>query len=126
VVPAAPCADNVPVRLPAAVGVTAIVKLPDCPTASAIGVVMPVTLNCELESVTCVISIPTVPVFDTETTCVACLPTTTWPKFTLEGIIWKEPADVVCFAALLVTPAHPVNRVEIDRIDAVSRSVKKI
>ena len=45
VLPPSPWAVSVPAGLPAAVGFTATVKLPLCPTASAIGVVIPVILN---------------------------------------------------------------------------------
>ena len=77
VLPPSPCAVKVPVKLPAAVGFTATVKLPVWPTASDIGVVIPVMVKCVLESETCVMLIPTFPVFDAVTVCVDCLPTAT-------------------------------------------------
>lgn len=43
--PESPWAVNVPVRIPADLGLTATVKLPDWPAANVIGVVIPVTLN---------------------------------------------------------------------------------
>src|SRR5208283_1828910 len=62
--------------------------------------------------------IPTLPVFDTETICVACLPIATWPKFTLAGLNWKEALDDVCFAPVTI-PAQPVNREKRGLIEAI-------
>lgn len=76
----------VPVIVPAVVGVTATVILPDCPAGSAIGKVTPERLNCEFESVACVIFTETVPVFATVTVCVVFLPTVTVPKLMLLGL----------------------------------------
>jgi hypothetical protein len=108
VLPLLPVAVSVPVKLPAAVGVTATVKVPVCPTARAIGVVIPETLNCVLESETCVTLIATLPVFDTVTVCVDCLPTVTEPKLTLPGLSWNDAVEDVCFGAE-TTPAQPAS-----------------
>lgn len=49
--PPSPATVSVPVIAPAAVGFTATVIVPDCPTASAMGKFMPDRLNWELEKV---------------------------------------------------------------------------
>ena len=97
--PPSPATVRVPVMLPAVDGVTAIEKLPDCPGPRAIGNVTPERLNCGLESVACVILIATVPVFETETLCVALAPTATVPKLILLGFNWNSAA-IVCEVAL--------------------------
>ena len=84
--PPSPWTVSVPAIAPADVGLTTTVSVPVCPTASAIGMVRPAALNCGLENVAWVIFIPTLPVFETETLCVLCLPTPTCPKFTLDGL----------------------------------------
>lgn len=106
--PLSPVTVIVPVILPAAEGVTATDRVPDCPAARAIGNVVPERLNCEFENVACVIFTPTVPVFETETLCVLFFPTVTVPKFTLAGFSWNSAA-IVCEVALTI-PAHPFNR----------------
>jgi hypothetical protein len=58
---------NVPVTFPAAAGFTATVIVPDCPTARAMGKLVPIKLNCVFETVACVMWIATVPEFETET-----------------------------------------------------------
>lgn len=85
VLPLSPVTVIVPVTFPAAAGVTARVRVPDCPAGSAIGSAVPERLNCEFEKVAWVILTETVPVFETETLCVLFLPTVTVPKFTLVG-----------------------------------------
>ena len=48
---ASPCTERVPFTGPLAVGVTLTVRLLDCPTGIDIGKVIPLSLNCELETV---------------------------------------------------------------------------
>lgn len=79
-----------------------------------------------MESVIWVILIATFPVFDTDTVCVADLPTVTCPKLTLEGVNWKEAADEVCFAPLVTTPAHPFIREMKGTDDAIRNSPRNI
>lgn len=84
--PSLPWTVRVPLKVPAADGVTATVKLPDCPVATVIGSVTPVKLNAGLEVVAWVIETGMVPVFETATVWVVCFPTPTFPKFTLVGL----------------------------------------
>jgi len=63
--PSLPWTVSVPVRVPAADGVTATVTFPDWPVAMARGSVTPIKLNCGLEIVAWVIEIGMVPVFAT-------------------------------------------------------------
>lgn len=104
--PPSPDTVSVPLKLAAAVGVTFTDKLLDCPAASAKGRLAPDTLNCELETVACVMFNATVPTFDTVIVCVACFPTPTLPKLTVAGLTWKR-AVAVCVADLVTTPAQP-------------------
>jgi hypothetical protein len=83
--PSLPRTVSVPVIVPEDVGVTATVKLLDCPVAMDIGNVAPGKLNCGLESVAWVIDTAVLPVLDIEIDCVACFPTPTLPKLTLVG-----------------------------------------
>lgn len=63
-----------------------------------------------MESVTWVMFNAAFPMFDTETVCVACLPTATLPKLTLAGLSWKAACVVVCFPLLESKPAQPLMR----------------
>ena len=103
--PPSPLTVNVPVIVPAAVGVTARVKPADCPTPSAIGKVAPDQLNCELDSVACVMFSATEPVLETVTVCVVFLPTVTEPKLMLFELS-PNMAETACEPAL-TRPAHP-------------------
>ena len=78
--PESPVTVSVPVILPAAVASTTTLKLLDWPTASATGMLIPETLNCEFETLVCVMCIATGPGFVTDTDCVTCFPTVTFPK----------------------------------------------
>ena len=77
---------SVPVRAPAADGVTPIVKLPVCPAAIVIGSVTPVMLNAGLELAAWVIVTDVEPVFVTAIVWVVCFPTPTFPKLRLVGL----------------------------------------
>jgi CDP-diglyceride synthetase len=109
VLPPSPATVKVPETLPAVLGVTATDRFPDCPTASAIGSVVPERANCALENVACVMFTETVPVFVTETFCIVFLPTETVPKLTLVGFSWNSAATACC--ACLTMPAHPLSSV---------------
>jgi hypothetical protein len=109
VLPPSPVTVSVPAIFPAVVGVTATERFPDCPTARAIGSVVPERANCELEKVAPVMFTETVPVFVTETLCIVFLPTVTVPKLTLVGLSWNSAAIACC--ACLTMPAHPLNTV---------------
>ena len=109
VLPLSPETVNVPVRFPAAVGVTPTLKLADWLGANAIGMVIPLTENCALETCAEVMFMDALPVFDTVIAWVACLPTVTLPKLTLAGLSWKDSVvwPEVFFA---VTPAQPCSQ----------------
>jgi hypothetical protein len=109
VLPPLPATVSVPETLPAALGVTATDRFPDCPTPSAMGSVVPERANWELEKVACVMFTETVPVFVTATFCIVFLPTVTVPKLTFVGLSWNSAATACC--ACLTMPAHPLNRV---------------
>ena len=49
--PESPCTERVPFTVPVAVGVTLTVTVPDCPAAMDIGRLIPLTVNCGLETV---------------------------------------------------------------------------
>jgi len=98
----------VPVMVPAAVGVTETDKVPDCPAESAIGKLAPERLNCEFETLACIMLTGTVPEFVTVTVCVVFFPTGTVPKFTLVGFNWKSAA--ISCDVVFTMPAHPLNR----------------
>lgn len=117
--PSLPCRVRVPVKVPVAVGVTATVKFPVWPVATAIGSVTPVKLNTGLEDAAWVIETGIVPVFVTATVCVVCLPTPTFPKLTLVGFTWKAAWPVVVFVPF-TKPAHPP-RIPVPRSTADSR-----
>jgi hypothetical protein len=108
VLPASPVTVMVPAMFPAVVGVTETERVPDCPVASAIGKLAPDRVNCEFESVACVMLTGTVPEFVTVTLWVVFLPTGTVPKFTLVGFNWKRAA-IACEVVLTI-PAHPLSR----------------
>lgn len=106
-----PATVNVPLTFPAAVGSTATVTVPDCPTARAIGKLAPVKLNCVFENVACVMLSGTVPEFDTAIACMVCLPTETLPKLIAVGFS-RNKACAVCFPALVVIAAHPLKKIK--------------
>jgi hypothetical protein len=83
--PESPCTVSVPVIVPLAVGVMLTVKFPDCPEDIAIGNVMPLTLNCEFDTVACVTFMEAMPVFAIVTVWLLSLPTAIDPKFTVAG-----------------------------------------
>ena len=51
--PLSPCTVNVPLSVPAAVGFTPTVMFADWPEVMVIGRVIPLTVNCALETVAC-------------------------------------------------------------------------
>src|SRR5258707_2991444 len=77
--PSLPWTVSVPVKVPAADGVTATVKLSDWPVATANGSGTPVKLNCALDIVTCVIATGIDPVSAIATVWLVCLATPTIP-----------------------------------------------
>jgi hypothetical protein len=105
--PSLPWTVSVPVKVPVADGVTATVKFPDWPVATDTGKVTPVKLNCGLETVAWVIETGMAPVFATAIVWVVCLPTPTFPKFTLVGLTWKAAAWPVVVLVPLTIPAQP-------------------
>ena len=117
--PPSPCKVIVPVTVPALVGSTEIETVPACPTASAIGRVVPDRLNCELEKVACVRLTATVPLLVTERLCLVAFPTGTFPKVILVKLTRKEASGDVDLEAF-TTPAHPLSRAT-GRIAARSR-----
>jgi len=108
VLPESPVTVNVPAMVPAAVASTATLKLLDWPTASATGMLSPDTLNCEFETLACVMCIAIGPEFVTDTDCVTCFPTVTFPNAMLPVLSWNTP---FCEAELPCTtkPEHPFN-----------------
>ena len=100
-----PITVKVPVTFPAVVGFTATVMVPDCPTARAIGKLVPAKLNCVFEKAAWVMLTATVPEFETETACVAGFPTETLPKLRALGFSWKS-ACVACFPGPVTIPAQ--------------------
>ena len=104
-----PVTVNVAVTFPAAAGFTATVIVPDCPTARAMGKLVPIKLNCVFETVACVMCTATVPEFETETARVVCLPTETLPKLMAFGFNWKS-AWAASFPVLLAIPAQPLKK----------------
>jgi len=121
--PLSPLTVSVPVTFPAAAGVTATEKLLDCPGESARGRLTPEKLNCEFDTLAWVMFTATVPVFETETLCVAFLPTVTVPKLTLLGVN-PNIAATVC-EDTLTRPAHPFRR-SIEGSKARRRSISQL
>jgi hypothetical protein len=84
--PPSPCTVNVPVIAPALVGLTETEKLPPCPLARPIGMVIPKRLNWEFDKVACVMLTAILPVLETERLCEVGLPTGTLPKLMVAGV----------------------------------------
>jgi len=59
--PLSPCTVNVPLSVPAAVGFTPTVMFADWPEVMVIGRVIPLTVNCALETVACMMVSEAVP-----------------------------------------------------------------
>lgn len=83
--PAAPRTESVPLTGPLAVGVTLTDTVLDCPAATVIGRVIPLSLNCGLETVACETVAEAVPEFRIVTVRLLDFPTVTFPKFTEAG-----------------------------------------
>jgi len=83
--PESPCTESVPFTAPLVVGVTLTVTVPDCPAAIDIGRLIPLTVNCELETVACVIVTEAVPALEIVTVLLLALPRGTLPKLTEAG-----------------------------------------
>ena len=62
--PLSPCTVSVPLSVPAVVGFTPIVMFADWPEVIVIGRVIPVTVNCALETMACMMVTEAVPVFE--------------------------------------------------------------
>jgi len=110
---------NVPVMLPAAVGVTATLNFADCPAPNASGMARPVTEYCGLETCVPVTFTVAVPEFETVMDCVDCFPTAILPKLTLVGLNWRTPVPVGLLA--VTTPAQPLSIARTVRIRAITR-----
>jgi hypothetical protein len=126
VLPVSPCTVKVAVSAPAMVGATEIATFDDCPTAKAVGVVIPVTVKCASETASFTMFTEIFPVFVTEIVCVVCLPIATWPKFTFTGFNWNEAVvDEPCLA-LDTKPAQPATNEKIGVTDAIRNKLKTV
>ena len=85
--PPSPCTVSVPLIAPVLAGLTEIEKLPPCPVARPIGMVIPERVNWEFEKVACVMLSAILPVLETERLCDVGLPTGTLPKLMVVGVI---------------------------------------
>jgi len=83
--PLSPRTESVPLIGPLAVGVTLTVTVLDCPAATVIGRVIPLSLNCGFETVACETVAEAVPAFRIVTVKLLVFPTVTFPKFTEAG-----------------------------------------